>query len=310
MRLYMRYEGYTRLLMRRAELLFVTPLLCFGMAWMGGCSNESEPDHPRLVPGVAIQDVRFQSVALGRQMPYRVFLPAEITPGEKLPVVYLLHGRGPDFRDWSNHSDVASYALRGLILVMPEGGSSFYMNAVRTPHDRYEDYIVHDLVADVEARFPAKSGRASRAIVGISMGGFGAITLALRHPERYAFAGGLSPALDVPERRFNPGRPGQWWLFRGIFGPRGSIERDTRDPFQLIQTADPKAIPYLYLTAGEQEPLLEPNQRFASRLAQRHFTYEFHTSPGGHDWNEWNGQIPGCFERLLAVLNSSTQSRP
>jgi putative tributyrin esterase len=306
----MPFEGYTRLLMRRAELFFVTLLLCFGMAWIGGCSNENEPDHPRLVPGVVLQDARFQSAALGREMPYRVFLPAGINPGEKLPVVYLLHGRGPDFRDWSNHSDAASYALRGLILVMPEGGSSFYMNAVRTPRDRYEDYIVHDLVADVETRFPAKSGRADRAILGISMGGFGAITLALRHPETYAFAGGLSPALDVPERRFSPARPGQWWLFRGIFGPMGSIERGTRDPFQLIQTADPKAIPYLYLTVGEQEPLLEPNQRFASRLAQRHFPYEFRTSPGGHDWNEWNGQIPGCFERLLAVLNPSVQARP
>lgn len=296
--------------MRQAEIFLVSLTLCFGMAWLAGCHGPNDEDHPRVVPGVAVRDMRFWSAALGREMPYRVFLPARIADGEKLPVVYVLHGRGPDFRDWSNHSDIAAYALRGLILVMPEGGSSFYMNAVRPPGNRYEDYITRDLIAEVERQFPARSGRGSRAIVGISMGGFGAITLALRQPNLYAFAAGLSPALDVPERRFSPARPRQWWLFRGIFGPMGSRERAARDPFKLIQGADPKTIPYLYLTAGEQEPLLEPNQRFAAQLAQRHFQYEFHTSPGGHDWDEWNGQIPGCFARLVTVLSPSTGDLP
>jgi len=178
-----------------------------------------------------MRDVRFWSASLRREVPYRVFLPDKLQAGEKLPVVYLLHGRGADYRDWSDNSDISKYALRGLIMVMPEGNSSFYINAARVPQDRYEDYLVHDLIADVEARFPAKTGRASRAVVGISMGGFGAVWMALRHPEMFAFAGGLSGALDVLERRFSLKRPGQWWQFRQIFGPMGSDERASRDPF-------------------------------------------------------------------------------
>ena len=85
-----------------------------------------------------MQDVRFYSAALGREMPYRVFLPVNLSVSEKLPVVYLLHGGDGGFRDWSNYSDVSTFALQGLILVMPEGDFSYYMNAVETPKDRYE----------------------------------------------------------------------------------------------------------------------------------------------------------------------------
>ena len=78
-------------------------------------------------------------------------------------MVYLLHGGGGGFRDWSNYSDVARFAEAGLLLVMPEGESSYYTNAVDPPQDRYEDYIVHDLIADVESRFPVATGRANIA---------------------------------------------------------------------------------------------------------------------------------------------------
>jgi len=232
-------------------------------------------------------------------------LPEKLPAGQKLPVVYLLHGRGQNFQDWSIHSDISRYALQGLILVMPEGNSSFYLNAALRPQDRYEDYITRDLVMDVEARFPAKTGRGNRAIVGISMGGFGAVKLALSHPELYAFAAGLSSAIDVPERQFALGHARQWWLFRSIFGPMGSAERAARDPFSMVLHADPKAAPYLYLTVGEQEPLLEPNQRFAELLKKQGFAFEFHTMPGLHDWTQWAAQIPGCFEGLLRELRKA-----
>jgi len=272
--------------------------------YFSGCRG-GDTDLPRIAPGVAMRDVRFRSTALGREMPYRVFLPANLAAGEKLPVVYLLHGGGGEFRDWSNYSDVSKYALRGLILVMPDGSSSYYVNAVGRPQDKYEDYLVHDLVSDVEGRFPAKTGRANRAIAGVSMGGFGAVMMALRHPEMFVFAGGISSALDVPERRFSLRRVGQWWGFRKIFGPMGSRERVARDPFVLVRStglSDARATPYMYLTAGEQEALLGPNRRFAALLKERGFAYEFHVLPGGHDWQEWDAQIPGCFESLIGSL--------
>lgn len=273
--------------------------------FLGGCRRTPRlrPDRPRIAAGVEMRDISFYSAALGRQMPYRVFLPAKLQPGEKLFTVYLLHGAYNDFRSWSNFSDVSQFARDGFLLVMPEGGaSSYFMNAVETPKDRYEDYVTRDLIADVEARFPVKRGRDSRVVIGISMGGLAAIDYALARPDLFRFAGALSPSIDAPSRRFSWKRTGQWWRFRRVFGPVGSTERRARDPFVMIQSANPQMTPFIYLSAGRQEALMGPIRRFADSLKTRNFDYEFHMMPGGHDWNQWNAQIPGCFASLREHL--------
>lgn len=243
-----------------------------------------------------LHDVTFRSEALGRDISYRVIEP--VGASKPLPVVYLLHGGGGGYRDWSNYSDVARYAESGLILVMPEGASSYYTNAVDPPQDRYEDYIVHDLIGDVQSRFSVAGGRSNRAIVGISMGGFGAVKIALRHPELFAFAAGLSPAIDVPRRAFTIKRLSQSRHYESIFGPAGSNARKENDPFVLARSADPNEAPFFFLTCGEREGLLPANREFSALLAQRHFQFEFHTVPAGHDWNQWNAWLPVLFESL------------
>ena len=144
-------------------------LLGAALAATTGCrrSGQSAPaDHPRVNPGVMLYDITFRSAALGRDIQYRVISPSHFVR-PKLPVVYLLHGGGGGFRDWSNYSDVAGFAESGRLLVMPEGESSYYTNAVDPPQDRFEDYLTRDLIDDVEDRFPAASGRANRAIIGV-----------------------------------------------------------------------------------------------------------------------------------------------
>jgi S-formylglutathione hydrolase FrmB len=212
-----------------------------------------------------MRDVTFFSQALQRDMHYRVLLP-ETNQGRKLVVVYLLHGGGGTFRDWSNYSDVAQFADGDLLFVMPQGDYSYYTNAALRPQDRYEDYIVDDLAADVEHRFPVRTDRAGRAVAGVSMGGFGAIKLALRHPDRYVFAAALSAALDVPRRRFNWRRLNQSRSYREIFGPDGSETRRAGDPFLLVTSADSSTAPFFYFTCGRQESLLAPNREFATLL--------------------------------------------
>jgi putative tributyrin esterase len=260
-------------------------------------------DQPRSFPGVVMRDVTFYASALDRNMTYRVYLPRDVSAGTKLPTIYLLHGCGTSFRDWSNYSDVGAYAAKGLILVMVDGVCSYYMNAALNPKDRYEDYFVHDLISDAESRFPALGGRENRAIAGVSMGGFAAVELALVRPDLFAFAGAISPAIDVPSRGFSVRRWSQSMRFRAIFGPAGSETRAQSDPFTLVKSAHPADTPYLYITAGEEEPLLPPIRRFVTLLKLRNYSHEFHTKPGGHDWNEWDTQIPGCFESLIAHIH-------
>jgi len=280
-------------------------LLAAIVATNGGChkgSNPSFSDHPRLAAGVALRDVRFHSAAINREMPFRVLMPVTISPGTKLPVVYLLHGGGGNFRDWSNYSDVARFAGQDMILVMPEGDESYYTNSAEPPQDRYEDYIVNDVISEVEGRFPVARGRANRAIAGLSMGGFGAVKLALRHPDLFAFAGGLSSALDVPRRPFSIKRIGQWRHHASIFGAPGSATRHENDPFVLIRSADPEKTPYFFLTCGDNEGLLPVNRSFAKLLQERGFRFEFHVVPGGHEWNQWNARLNDLFLSLRQHL--------
>ena len=116
--------------------------VCLGLTFLLGCHNKQATvpaDRPRLTPNVTLRDVTFRSAALNRDMAYRVVMPASLPPGARLPVVYLLHGGDGSFRDWSNYTDVARFAERGLILVMPEGDEAYYTNSAERPQDRYED---------------------------------------------------------------------------------------------------------------------------------------------------------------------------
>lgn len=277
-----------------AALVFVT-----------GCHRKQPPtaDHPRAFPGVASRDVTFHSSVLDRNMTYRVYSPADMHAGTRLFVIYLLHGCGGSFRDWSNNSDVGSYATKDVALVMVDGDCSYYMNAARRSRERYEDYLVDEVIPDAESRFPIWPDRAHRAVVGVSMGGFAAVELALTRPNLFSFAGAISPAIDVPSRRFSFRRWQQSMRFRFIFGPIGSEARSSRDPFVLVKSADPARTPYLYITSGTDEPLLGPIRRFVVLLHRRHYSYEFHTRPGAHDWNQWTNQIPGCFESLFSRMS-------
>jgi S-formylglutathione hydrolase FrmB len=276
-------------------------LLAFLCAGVAGCGHRGPVlvDRPRPFPGVRMQDVTFWSASLKRSMPYRVYLPAQMKAGAKLPVVYLLHGGNGGFRDWSNYSEVGAYAARGYVLVMPEGSFSYWVNAAGAPQHRYGDYLTRDLPADVNARFPVADDRGHRAVIGNSMGGYAAIKMALTRPDLFAFAGAISPAVKAPSQAFSWKRWGQSMRLRRTFGPQGSNERRASDPFVLVKKADSTKTPYLYVTAGDSEPLNAPIRSFVALLKQRGFAYEFHTKQGGHDWGEWDAQVPGCFEQLM-----------
>ena len=258
-------------------------------------------DRPRLAEGVDLHDVVFQSAALHRDVHYRVLMPQHSSE-KAFATAYLLHGGGATFRDWTNYSDVSRFATDGVLLILPEGDDSYYTNSATRPENRYEDYVVRDLVQDVESRFPVIRERKSRAIIGISMGGFGAVKIGLRHPELFAFVGGLSSALDVPRRAFSWKRYQQWRYHASIFGPKDSDTRKANDPFVLVTSADSSVSPYFYLTCGEQEGLLPANREFAAVLRARGFRFEFHTLRGSHDWNQWNEQMPGMFASLREHL--------
>ncbi len=130
------------------------------------------------------------------------------------------------------------------------------------------------------------------------MGGFGAIKIALSHPDLFAFVGALSPAIDVTRRPLSIKRVQQYQALAAIFGPWGSQSRRDNDPFVIVQSVNGAAAPYVFLSCGDGEGLLPANRQFGAILRARQLPHEFHVAPSGHDWRQWNGLLPEVFESL------------
>lgn len=277
--------------------------LCF-------CSCHDTPQPTAAVmlpPGLRMQDRTFHSDALNSDVTYRVIEPVTFRPGMPVKVVYLLHGKGEDFRIWSIATPIAQLATKGYMLVMPDGGTSYFMNSATRPGDRYEDFMTHDLIVDAERGLTSQVKVQDRAIIGNSMGGFAAIVLSFKHRGLYGFAGALSPPVEVPSRPFTVRRLSQSLSYRAIFGPVGSATRRGNDPFVLARAVDPKITPFVYLSVGDHEGLREPVTQFEDILQARHIPHEFHLEPGSHNWQQWNHELPLLLEALETKHESTTQ---
>lgn len=156
--------------------------------------------------GSTVEFKSFDSKCLGMPEHYSVFLPPSFSkePARTYPVIYFLHGLINDETSWTverygqiqNRLEqmILSGKLPEFIMVHPRGDNSFYSNYIDGTR-RYEDLITQELVTVVETRYRAKKGRENRAIAGTSMGGYGALKIAMKYPDLYAAVVGQSPIL-------------------------------------------------------------------------------------------------------------------
>ena len=243
-------------------------------------------------PAVA-SDHRFHSAALQREMPYRVLLPAGYeTSTRRYPVLYLLHGLDGRYTDWTERTKLTRH-LSGLdlIVVTPEGANSWYVNWHDGPAERWEDYLAVDLLAEIDARFRTDARREARFIAGLSMGGYGALRMALKHPRQYAFAASLSGAFDITRLESFGWTEGLRAEFARAFGPPGSERRAADDLFTLAKSALPDRVPLLYVDCGAADMFLPANRELAAILQQRRIPYEYRETQGAHNWAYWNRQV-------------------
>lgn len=256
----------------------------------------------KAVQGVVVRDAQFRSVSLARDMKYRLILPAGYdTTSRRYPVLYLLHGLMGSYVDWESRTRLTDY-VKGLdlIVVMPDGNDAWYTNSVGDPQDRFEDYILKDLISTIDANYRTISTRHARAIAGLSMGGYGAMKFALKYPQMFAFAGSLSGALNAAGNIDLTRLPEKYAAGRmRIFGPVGGSARAENDVMMLIaKVPDPARLPYLYLDCGTSDPLLKANHEFVSSLPPQNISYEFHEVPGAHTWQYWDQQVKEMLRSL------------
>jgi S-formylglutathione hydrolase FrmB len=156
--------------------------------------------------GSAIEFKSFDSQSLGMPARYSIFLPPSFSknPSRTYPVIYFLHGLNNDETSWTveryGHIQntleqmIVSGKLPELIMVHPRGDNGFYCNYINGSR-RYEDLVTQELISYMETHYRASKGRENRAIAGTSMGGYGALKIAMKFPDRYAAVVGQSPIL-------------------------------------------------------------------------------------------------------------------
>jgi putative tributyrin esterase len=204
-------------------------------------------------------------------------------------VFYLLHGLSDDHTIWMRRTSIERY-VEGypLVVVMPDGGRGWYTN----PHDpalgRYEDDLIQDVIGLVDRTFPVRAERAGRAIGGLSMGGYGAIKLGLKHHELFASVNSHSGAFGIARRTPDEAKEFQAEL-TAIFGekPAGGPE----DPYALAETIDHGRIPALRIDCGVGDFLIKDNRDFHKHLESLHIPHEYEEYPGEHNWAYWDAHV-------------------
>src|SRR5205807_5554686 len=184
-----------------------------------------------------VETIQFHSALIGKTLPYNVILPPDyhVSRATRYPVLYLLHGLGGHYSDWITKTNVADYAARyRMIVVMPEGNDSWYTDSASVPTDKYESYILNELIPDVQERYRTIESRYGRGIAGLSMGGYGALTFGLKSPGTFAFAGSISGALAATSWAEDDFKAAilMYKSLVSVFCPPGSDTREANDIFE------------------------------------------------------------------------------
>ncbi|RKN84066.1 alpha/beta hydrolase [Paenibacillus ginsengarvi] len=263
---------------------------------------------------MAVHPVSFFSGALFARMSCFVYLPPSYEQSERAyPVIYLLHGMYGCESSWLTKGGaeqtiermIAAGELRESIVVLPSDGGyghgTFYIDWYDGTGN-YEQYMMYDLVPYIDANYRTMADKSYRCIGGLSMGGFGAFMLALRHPDTFGAAVSLSGALgsvgQLPYTEFT--RSG--WA--RMTGPQQGDHAKKYDLALLSQArASVEGRPALYFDCGKDDSLFPLNIAFKRHLDETGYAHEFAEFEGTHNWEYWTQHLADAllfFEREMS----------
>jgi S-formylglutathione hydrolase FrmB len=295
---------------------------------------------PPVRPHGEVRSARFYAEALGVWKRYVVYLPPSYStqPRRRFPVAYYLHGYSGNESDWLARADIAGImdsliagGVPEMMLVLPDGDNGWYANWAepRDPatcaadstlaeaaetycvaHFRYEDYIARDLVTYVDSTYRTIADRDHRGIAGLSMGGYGAVMLALTHPDEFAAAashsGVLSPFYAGPHpfsgtpRYYASadsaavawGARRQWAIIAPVMG-RDTARWWAGDPTRLARRLVGKhdRLPALFFDVGRDDFWADANRAFHAELQTLGVPHRYAEWPGQHTWPYWHAHV-------------------
>ena len=233
--------------------------------------------------GTELRDQTIKSTVLGRTMKYSVYLPKGYDKSKEYPVLYMLHGANGSNNDWLNggkiNANASTAASEGtapeMIVICPDcGGDNFYCDNYKGNDIKYMTYFFTEFLPTVENLYAVKKDRASRAIGGLSMGGFGSLYYGLLHPEMFSYVYACSPATYID------GAP---------------------NLYDLLSKADVSKLPGITIEIGTEDFLFQSAGSFKQALDANKVPNEYITRAGTHDWPFWAACTPKIMKKLGEV---------
>lgn len=246
---------------------------------------------------MTVATIQFKSNALQRDATYIALIPdpAIVGPGP-YPVLVQLHGYSDDQTAWLNKSRLWGHAeLYPMIVILPTTLNGWWSN-LGAPNN-WEDYIVQDLVAHVQATLPAREG--PWAIGGLSMGGFGTLRLGLKYPNLFRSVWAHSSAIPRPDTE-------RMWPFVWD-APERSPEEQARlkvdlNCFHWAKQLDQANAPQITFDCGTEDFLIEDNRAFHTYLDEIGLAHTYTEHPGAHTWEYWDTHVVAALAQHAEVF--------
>jgi S-formylglutathione hydrolase FrmB len=270
--------------------------------------------------GKVLEQENIHSALMHKDVHYTVYLPPDYDYSQRsYPVVYLLHGFTDDNTGWLQFGEINTYMDKGIadgvlppmIIIMPNGDSSFYINAY-DGKESYEDFFIKEFMPAIEKKYRIKADRKYRGIAGLSMGGYGALIYSLKHPDLFAAAAPLS-AWVATDDIIKSMPDGAWQV---VFGPLFGRDLKGADrmtdawraysPLALVDakpTAELSKVRY-WIDCGDKDGLSEGNCLLHIALMHKNIPHEFRIREGNHNWTYWR---TGITDALKFISESFTQ---
>jgi len=257
--------------------------------------------------GIVKESLSIESKILGKQVKYSIYLPFDYeTSSRYYPVVYLLHGLNDNEVGWIQYGEanliadecIANREIPPMILVMPNGGASYYMNTF-DGKVKYEDFFMNEFIPFIEKNYRIRAEKRYRGIAGLSMGGFGTIYLALKFHEKFAACAALSPVIfsetymkQTEDKKFNS-------YYAPLFGSDEIGDKRLTDYYRknnpIDMTLAKEKGTYndlkIYIDCGDDDYLTDDNCRFIIHLNQLGIKHEFRMRDGAHNWTYWRSGL-------------------
>jgi S-formylglutathione hydrolase FrmB len=241
-----------------------------------------------LTRAAIVDTIQVYSQSMQKNIRAVIVTPDNYTSAKELPVVYLLHGYSGNHLDWITKAKGFEKAADqyNLIIVCPDGGyGSWYWNSPVDPKSQYETFVSDELVKAIDAKYKTIKDRTGRAITGLSMGGHGALYLAIRHQDVFGAAGSMSGGVDI--RPF----PNNWDMAKqlGTYGEQPERwEKNT--VINMLNLLTPNSLAII-IDCGTDDFFFKVNENLHQQLLYRNIPHDFISRPGAHTWPYWTNAV-------------------